>query len=71
MEELKRCPFCGSLSVELSTAAEIDMDDEDCAGEQWAVVCNYNNGGCGATSGYRNTPEAAVEAWNRRQTWEN
>ena len=66
MEELKACPFCGSHSVKLSTAAKIDMDDEPGADNEWAVVCNYNAGGCGATSGYRDTPESAVDAWNRR-----
>ena len=67
MEKLKPCPFCNnSLSLLLATAAEIDLDDEDGADEQWAVVCNFNKGGCGATSGYRDTPESAVDAWNRR-----
>lgn len=66
MEELKPCPFCGGSFAVLGTAAEIDMDDEEGADNQWAVVCDYHAGGCGATSGYRNTPEAAVDAWNRR-----
>ena len=66
MEELKPCPFCGKSLAELGTAAEIDMDTEPGADNERAVVCDYNAGGCGATSGYRNTPEAAVEAWNRR-----
>ena len=66
MEELKACPFCGKSLAELGTAAEIDMDDEEGADNEWAVVCAYNSGGCGATSGYRPTPEGAVEAWNRR-----
>ena len=68
MAELKPCPFCGKSLAVLGTAAEIDLDDEEGAENQWAVVCDYHTGGCGATSGYRSTPEAAVEAWNRRST---
>ena len=47
-----------------------DSPDYDWAKDHYAVVCNYNAGGCGtATRGYA-TVEKAIEAWNRR-TYDN
>ena len=69
---LKPCPFCGEdTSVFCMSAAQIEMLDEDDpnydnAVFEFAVCCDFHLGGCGATSGYRDTAEEAVEAWNRR-----
>lgn len=32
----------------------------------YAAVCCFQNGGCGASSGYRETKEEACAAWNER-----
>lgn len=72
--KLKPCPFCGEdMSVFCYSAAQIGMLDEDDpnydnAVFEFAVCCDFHLGGCGATSGYRDTAEEAVEAWNRRAT---
>lgn len=76
IEKLKPCPFCG-WTPRLTTAAEIDyMDEGDPdyrdASETYAVCCEFNNGGCGATGcyygKYQGGAEKAVAAWNRRVT---
>lgn len=63
---LNQCPFCGS-----QTAHRIETSD----GLQfqieylfYTVVCDGSpkSGGCGATCGFQETEEEAVEAWNKR-----
>lgn len=58
---LEACPFCKQIhSVQV-------IHDNDCAGSgYYAVNCNFNLGGCGATCGYAPTEEEAVEKWNKR-----
>lgn len=58
MTELKPCPFCGGTSV--------DVKYEPYPVPNHYIVCNYNKGGCGASSGCDYTVEEAIEAWNRR-----
>lgn len=50
---ISRCPFCGQDARLTLTA------------DQWGVEC-IEIVDCGASGGYRDTPEAAAEAWNRR-----
>ena len=81
MEELKPCPFCGNIeSLRFATRRDLEdcSDFDDCEAEKCArgmcdmydnwdcVVCSYQDGGCGASSGYESCPAKAVEAWNRR-----
>ena len=63
MIELKPCPFCGKEDLFVGTDHEIDLD---LLSGMFAVCCDFQNGGCGACSGYRDTKEEAIEAWNRR-----
>lgn len=68
--ELKPCPFCGNTNIHKTNCREL----EDCAHFEvcdtdilyFAYVCSVNHGGCGATTGYYETEEEAIEAWNRR-----
>jgi hypothetical protein len=68
--ELKNCPFCGNTNIKLTNCREL----EECANFEacdidipyFAYVCGINSGGCGASSGYYEHPEEALEAWNRR-----
>lgn len=55
-KKFEPCPFCGKTeSVEF-----------DCDGGNVAVVCNVHMGGCGASSGWHQTYEGAILAWNGR-----
>lgn len=66
--ELKPCPFCGKSVATVGTVAEVQGD----IGNEWSethyvAVCDFNNGGCGSCGTCDNeTPEQAIEAWNRR-----
>lgn len=70
--ELKPCPFCGKSVAHVDSIANHEMMDEHESNYSWSsthydVVCDYHNGGCGASTGKGNaTPEEAIEAWNRR-----
>lgn len=64
MSELKNCPFCGNKNIILD-------DDNDPAvyvlqSELHIVVCDFNQGGCGASTGWEATKEQAIKAWNQR-----
>lgn len=67
--EIKPCPFCGKSAASISTAKEMEECENferciDC--DYVTVVCDFNKGGCGASSGYRCTEEDAILAWNER-----
>ena len=70
--ELKPCPFCGKSVAHVDSVANHGMMDEYESNYSWSsnhydVVCDYNSGGCVASTGKDNaTPEEAIEAWNRR-----
>ena len=71
--ELKPCPFCGKSVAHVDSVANHEIMDEyksngnENGEENTVVVCDYNSGGCGASTGKNNaTPEEAIEAWNRR-----
>lgn len=55
MKELKPCPFCGGEKL---------IKLEEC--NNYTICCDFNQGGCGAASGYRLNAKEAIEAWNRR-----
>lgn len=60
MDELEKCPFCGStcLTVDLDVDAALDG-----LGYRWAVECN----GCLARGPEKDTQKEAEAAWNRRR----
>ena len=70
--ELKPCPFCGKSVADCGTIAEHEFTDTDSPHyyydiSHYDVICNVNDGGCGASTGKcYDTPELASEAWNRR-----
>lgn len=80
MEKLKldKCPFCGAAVAEIVTVQNLEtcanFEDYDVcmcfepSGDcgMYVAVCDANKGGCGASSGWQTSPEAAAEAWNRR-----
>lgn len=61
--ELKPCPFCGGQNIVILKESQ-SLDD--LSFPLYALVCNWNNGGCGASSGNYPTVEEAIDAWNRR-----
>ena len=70
--ELKPCPFCGGTRLFVGTIAECEEMhkthiDYPHYSRLYTVVCDYTEGGCGAsTGGGARCEEAAIEAWNRR-----
>ncbi len=71
-EKLKPCPFCGNAKApKCISVAEMEGYDSDWCVDwklnNFLVVCDFNDTGCGASTGYHyESEEAAVEAWNRR-----
>ena len=62
--DLKPCPFCGeSESVRMMVRR-----GKNGWRDRFFVLCEYDNGGCGAESGWYHYEEEATEAWNRRQS---
>lgn len=61
MIEMKKCPFCGN---EYPTICKTKAKDG------WRpfyyVLCDYGNGGCGASGQWNHEEADAIEAWNRR-----
>ena len=65
------CPFCGKSVAHAGTIAEHEYMDIDSTGYIFAsthfdVVCYYNKGGCGASTGPYESEDAARLAWNTR-----
>ena len=68
---LMPCPFCGGTNLFIGTIAECEMQDEshpdyDFNSRFYTVVCDYTEGGCGASIGSCLSVEEAVDVWNRR-----
>lgn len=66
-----RCPFCSASCAKVTTASELNDEDEPYEhSESYAVICDAHMpngpGGCGASSGFFDTATQAVVAWNRR-----
>lgn len=67
MGELKPCRFCGH-----EKAASIETNDEyldeSLPVEQlrYRVICDFNDGGCGSSTGFHKTAPEAVDFWNTR-----
>ena len=68
--KIEKCPFCDKNVAEISNCKELEecRHFEKCpATEPYVcVVCNMFEGGCGASSGYYDSAEKAIAAWNRR-----
>ena len=61
---LKPCPFCGKdLAVIFKEPTYLEGRIN---GYQYQIVCDFQNEGCGASSGYYDMIAEAKEAWNRR-----
>lgn len=69
--KLKPCPFCGEVQyldvldgnqVELRSEGDSDWSNAPF----YTVICCSQIGGCGSACGYQQTPEKAIEVWNRR-----
>ena len=72
--ELKPCPFCGGQNIAVDSCKGLEECEnfEECSSSEYhAIVCNWNKGGCGASSGYYLTLEKAIEAWNRRARFDD
>lgn len=61
---IRRCPFCGNKNV---TVRYYKADGEKLMRDRYAVLCSWNEGGCGAESGWYHSPEEAIVMWNQRK----
>ena len=66
---LKRCPFCGKDKAIFADCKEVQCCYawEHCKEDgPVSIVCDFLAGGCGASSGFRESYEEAAAAWNKR-----
>jgi Lar family restriction alleviation protein len=68
---IKPCPHCGGTNIECLSNYEIEEYEQedinsDPHGVSYTVVCNVRKGGCGATGGFADSKEDAIEKWNCR-----
>ena len=67
---IEKCPFCGKEVAETSNCKELEgcghIEGCPATGPYVCVVCSMFEGGCGASSGYYDSAEKAIAAWNRR-----
>jgi len=61
--QIEPCPHCGNIQLELRT-----YPGKDGFLDRYAVLCSYDNGGCGAEGGHYHTVAEAISSWNRRAT---
>ena len=67
MSELKPCPFCGNKKISVVVDnAEYSLGLVDESETSFKVMCSSTSCGCGASSGWHNTREEAINAWNTR-----
>ena len=63
-KKLKRCPFCGNPNPKMRL---YKADGKERFRDRYAVLCKYDDGGCGAESGWYHCPEEAAAMWNQRR----
>lgn len=67
MSELLTCPFCDNNKISVVVDnAEYSLGLVDETNVHFSVICSTTSCGCGASSGWRDTEEEAIEAWNTR-----
>lgn len=73
-QQLSPCPFCGrSDALVIRAGAELHEDYCECHEDSdtcYAVICDASTdaklGGCGASGGFSESRQKAVQLWNRR-----
>lgn len=58
---LRPCPFCGNGNVRMYR-----RPGKDGWLDRYYALCDYDDGGCGASGGWYHSPEEATDVWNRR-----
>lgn len=61
-DSIRKCPFCGNPKPRL-----IMIRGRDGFRNRYGVLCDYNEGGCGAQGGLRHYKFEAIEVWNQRK----
>ena len=59
---MKQCPFCGNQRVKLQK-----VEGKDGWRDKYYVLCDYRDGGCGASGGIRHMAIEAEQVWNMRK----
>lgn len=60
--DLKPCPFCGNKKPVMMTRR-----GQNGWRDYFYVLCDYNNGGCGASGQWNHCADDAADAWNSRE----
>lgn len=67
MDNIKRCPLCNNKKISVVVDnPEYSLGLIDETDVHFKVICSTKSCGCGASSGWHNTKQKAIESWNRR-----
>ena len=69
LPKIKSCPFCGSaIAPRIFSAYDAFPEGmlKSSIEEHWSIICDANDGGCGASGRYCTSKVKAVEEWNKR-----
>lgn len=62
MDKLKPCPFCGNKKPVMMTRR-----GQEGWRDYFYVLCDYKDGGCGASGQWNHYADSAADAWNQRE----
>jgi len=69
--KLKSCPFCTKSVAVTCVEGGFDLRVVDDSAQdepnEFTVVCDYREGGCGASSGWFTSRREAEKRWNKRE----
>lgn len=65
-EGLLPCPFCGSTTAMSLESSLEHAEDDDERTEQWQIVCDVHDDGCGCSTGWEFDSLESCKQWNRR-----
>ena len=61
--EIKPCPFCGGKEITVCTTEDLGHYNVEFG---FFCVCDARRCGCGASTGWSETEDDAMDDWNRR-----
>lgn len=62
--KLRKCPFCAFKYPHMMIHPP---DNVNLFAFRYSILCDFQDGGCGAEGGWSKTKEGAIDLWNQRK----